>query len=119
MLSPEDIIGFVKSKAEVDVSERAFNLIVDVIGANADKFDTEFHDFAGYAYWGRCKPDGVVIINKTVLEQELEKNGFDFAALKKKWAEAGHLVKNSQGRYYGLYTLNRTRANYVALYVKC
>lgn len=119
VLSPEDIIGFVKSKAEVDVSERAWNIIVDVIGANADKFDTEFDDYSGYAYWGRRKPDGVVIINKTVLEQELEKNGFDFAALKKKWAEAGHLVKNSQGRYYGLYTLNRTRANYVALYVKC
>lgn len=118
VLSPEDIVGFVKSKAEVDVSERAFNLIVDVIGANADKFDTEFHDFAGYAYWGRRKNNGVILINKTVLEEELEKKGFDYAALKKKWAEAGHLLKTTQGRFYGLYSLNHVRANYVALYVK-
>lgn len=118
VLSPEDIVGFVKSKAEVDVSERAFNLIVDVIGANADKFDTEFHDFAGYAYWGRRKNNGVILINKTVLEEELEKKGFDYAALKKKWAEAGHLLKTTQGRFFGLYSLNHVRANYVALYVK-
>ena len=118
ILTPEDIVGFVKSKAEVDVSERAFNIIVDVIGANADKFDTEFDPPSGYAYWGRRRPDGVVMVNKTVLEQELDKNGFDYAALKKKWAEAGHLLKTKQGKFYGLYTLNRVRANYVALYIK-
>ena len=118
VLSPEQIIGFVKGKAEVDVSERAWNIIVDTIGANADKFDTEFHDFAGYAYWGRRRSDGVIMINKTILEEELEKKGFDYAAVKKKWAEAGHLLKTKQGKFYGVYSLNHVRANYVALYVK-
>lgn len=118
VLSPEDIVGFVKSKAEVNVSERAWNIIVDVIGANADKFDTELDDYAGYAYWGRRKNNGVIMINKTVLEQELEKNGFDFSALKKKWAESGHLLKTTQGRFSNVYRLHNTRANYVALYVK-
>ena len=86
--------------------------------ANADKFDTELDDYAGYAYWGRRKNNGVIMINKTVLEQELEKNGFDFSALKKKWAESGHLLKTTQGRFSNVYRLHNTRANYVALYVK-
>ena len=118
VLSPEDIVNFVKSKAEVDTSERAWNIIVDIIGANADKFDNEFRDFSGYAYWGRHKVDNIVLINKTVLEDELDKKGFSYAAIKKKWAEAGHLLKTKQGKFFGLYSLNNIRANYVALYIK-
>ena len=118
VLSPEDIVNFVKSKAEVDTSERAWNIIVDIIGANADKFDNEFRDFSGYAYWGRRKVDNIVLINKTVLEDELDKKGFSYAAIKKKWAEAGHLLKTKQGKFFGLYSLNNIRANYVTLYIK-
>lgn len=118
VLSPEDIVNFVKSKAEVDVAERAFNIIIDVIGANADKFDTDFDDYSGHAYWGRKKPNGVVMINKTVLEEELDKKGFDYTAIKKKWADAGHLLKTKQGKFYAVYSLHNVRANYIALFLK-
>ncbi|MDY6148930.1 MAG: DUF927 domain-containing protein [Porphyromonas sp.] len=119
ILTAEDVAKFVKSQSDVDVSERAFNIIADVIGANSDKFDTEFDDYSGHSYWGRRRSDGVISINKTVLEEELEKKGFDFTALKKKWAEAGYLIKNTQGRYYSLLRLGHTRANYVTLCIKC
>lgn len=119
ILTAEDVAKFVKSQSDVDVSERAFNIIADVIGANSDKFDTEFDDYSGHSYWGRRRSDGVISINKTVLEEELEKKGFDFTALKKKWAEAGYLIKNAQGRYYSLLRLGHTRANYVTLCIKC
>ena len=117
VLAPEDVAAFVRSKSEVDTAERAFNIIVDVIAANADKFDTELGDFNGHAYWGRVKPAGVLMINKTVLEQELEKAGFDYTAIKKKWAEAGHLLKTSQGKFSNVYTINNIRANYVCLFL--
>lgn len=115
LLDIEEVVKFVKSKAEVDTSERAWNYIVDTISTNADKFDTEISDFKGYAYWGRLKADGTVYINKTVLEQELDKAGFDYSAIKKKWAEAGHLLKTVQGKYFMVISLNGYRANYIFL----
>lgn len=118
VLSPEKIVEFVRSQAEVDTSERAFNIIMDVIGANADKFDTDFDAWNGHSYWGRRKANGYIFINKTTLEKELEKAGFDYNAVKKKWVAAGHLVKTAQGKFYAVYSLNRIRANYVCLYVK-
>ena len=32
--------------------------------------------------------------------------------------DAGHLLKTRQGKFFGVYSLNHTRANYVALYIK-
>ncbi len=117
VLSPEQVAAFVKSKADVDPAERAWNIIVDIIGANIDKFDTDMRDFGGRAYWGRLKPNGVLMINKTVLEQQLADAGFDYAAVKKKWVEAKHLLKTSQGKFSNVYTINGIRANYVALFL--
>ncbi len=115
ILTPEDVAAFVKSKSEVDPAERAFSIMTDIIAANVDKFDSETNDFAGSVYWGRIKPGGVVMINKTVLERELEKAGFDYSAIKKKWAEDKRLIKTSQGKYYSVFSLCGVRANYVFL----
>lgn len=118
VLDVRDVADFVKAKDEVDASERAFSIITDIIGANADKFDSVGTDFGGRAYWGRIQSDGEIFINKTVLEHQLEEIGFDFTALKKKWAEAGHLKKTTQGRFSNVYSINGVRANYVILVIE-
>ena len=118
VLDVRDVADFVKAKDEVDASERAFSIITDIIGANADKFDSVSTDFSGRAYWGRIQSDGEIFINKTVLEHQLEEIGFDFTALKKKWAEAGHLKKTTQGRFSNVYSINGVRANYVILVIE-
>lgn len=119
LLDIEEVVKFVKSKAEVDTSERAWNYIVDTINVNTDKFSNENTKiFWGYAYWGKFNADGTVLVNKTVLEQELDKAGFDYSAIKKKWAEAGHLIKTAQGKYYAVRDLNKARGNYVTLALK-
>lgn len=118
VLDVRDVADFVKAKDEVDVSERAFSIITDIIGANADKFDSVGTDFGGRAYWGRIQSDGEIFINKTVLEHQLEEIGFDFTALKKKWADAGHLKKTTQGRFSNVYSINGVRANYVILVIE-
>ena len=55
---------------------------------------------------------------RAVLEHQLEEIGFDFTALKKKWAEAGHLKKTTQGRFSNVYSINGVRANYVILIIE-
>lgn len=38
------------------------------------------------------------MLNRDVLLEFLNKNGFDYTAVSKKWAERGYLVRNSQGK---------------------
>ena len=90
---------------------------MDVIGVNADKFDTgtPSKDRMDYPiYWGRINSTGIKI-NKTVLTQELQRQGFSFDAVKKKWADSGKLILNSQGRYYSNGMLRNIRLNYITL----
>ena len=57
-------------------------------------------NLSNLATWGKLNSDGSILINKTVLERELGKVGFDFTAVKKKWAAKGYLTVSSQGRYF-------------------
>lgn len=117
-LSVEDAVKVVKSKAEVDTSERAFSYIMSVISENQEFFDTDMSDWEGRAYWGRINDKtGLVHINKAILERELRKKNFEFNAVKKKWADNGHLRKVN-GRYYAAYTLSKVRSYYVSLVFK-
>ena len=120
-LSIEDAVGIVKSKAEVDTAGRAFSYIMSVIAENPECFDTEnwssTNSWEGRTYWWRIKNDGTVYINKSVLERELSKKSFEFAAVKKKWAENGWLMLAS-GRYYANISLNKVKTYYVILATK-
>jgi hypothetical protein len=59
--------------------------------------------------------DGICFINKMILERELNKLGFSFEAVKKKWAGKGYLILNSQGRYYWNASVNGFKGNFVKL----
>lgn len=112
-LSAKDIVGFLKSSSEVDVSVRAYNALCDFISEHIQNFNDNISSLK----WGKTFSDGQVYILKTVLERELANMGYDFNAVKSKWAERGYLVKNSQGRYTGRYYVNGQHANYVV--IKC
>lgn len=116
-LSLETLAALLKTKEEIDAAERAYTYIMDVIGVNADKFDTGIpsKDRMDYPiYWGRINSTGIKI-NKTVLTQELQRQGFSFDAVKKKWADSGKLILNSQGRYFSNGSLRNIRTNYVTI----
>ena len=121
VLTIPEIAPFLKSKAQVDVAERAYHVVMALIAENAENFDSEMmhaDDRFIKSYWGRIKSDenGMLIyINKSVLERELSLKGFDFSAVRKKWHDKGYLLKNSQGRFYGVYTFNKVRSYYVVL----
>lgn len=84
-----------KSK-DVDVSERAYDWCINWIAQNANKFKPNENS----EIWGKIDDiDDTVLINKDVLCEKMSAVGFEFDAVKRKWAENEYLIKNSMGRY--------------------
>lgn len=105
-----DVFDLLRTKSEVDVSERAYDFIVSHIAANAARF---YEDNNG-ELWGKIDDD-IVFINKTILVRELSQAGFSFDAVKAKWAELGRLVRNSQGKFVHQRKINNASASFIKL----
>ena len=108
-LNIDDVKSYVISENAVRVEERAYNEVVNLISRNINKLNEYATDS-----WGKICDD-VVTINKQVLEQELNKMGFDFGSLKKGWDKRGYIIKNSAGRYIHQTKVNGVRGNYVKI----
>jgi hypothetical protein len=114
-LTPEDTKQFVKSAAEVDVTERAYMMLNTLIAENIDKFEKAHYEPSLTSCWGKMQSDGICLINKTVLERELNKLGFSFDAVKKKWAAKGYLVLTAQERYYWHASVNGFKGYFIKI----
>lgn len=108
-LTVEDVKSYVVSESAVRIEDRAYDEIVSLIGRNVNKFN-EFSVDA----WGRIA-DNIATINKQVLEQELNKMGFDFGSLKKGWDKMGYIIKNTAGRYIHQTRVNGIKGNYIKI----
>ncbi len=108
-LSIDDIKQYVVPESAVRIEERAYSELVSLISRNINKFDEMASDV-----WGRIQ-DNVVIINKQVLEQELNKLGFDFNSIKKGWAKSDYILKNSAGRYIHQTRVYGIRGDYIKI----
>lgn len=114
-LQMADIQPFLFSGKEVAAHERAYSYILDIIARNHAKFTIENTDNAYGEIWGKYDDDGNCLIIKTVLTEQLEKAGFDFDAVKGKWAENGYLIRNSQGKMLHFTTCFGRKAKYIKL----
>lgn len=108
-LAIEQVKQYVVSESAVRIEERAYDELIALISRNVNKFS----EFSADA-WGRIS-DNVAIINKQVLEQELQKMGFDFGSLKKGWDKMGYIIKNSAGRYIHQTKVNGIKGNYIKI----
>lgn len=111
LLNVSDIADLLTDKQTVDVTERAFDFVMDTIAANAYRFEAGTYNEC----WGHINNDNTLLINKSVLIRIMNDNGFDFNACKKKWAAKGYLVPNTQGRYYHYSSCNGVKGYYVKL----
>ena len=109
-LTVEDIKPFLKAQSDIDAAERAYREIIGVIMEHEVNFKPDVNT----ARWGRMG-DACVEINKTVLVRELQNIGFNFDAVKKKWAEKGYLLKNAYGKYASRASINGENAYYACL----
>ena len=106
-LTIDQVKQYLVSESAVRIEERAYDELVALISRNVSKFG-EFSNDA----WGKIS-DNVATINKQVLEQELNKMGFDFGSLKKGWDKMGYIIKNSAGRYIHQTRVNGIKGNYI------
>ena len=119
-----DVQMYLRSAQEVDVAERSYQAVLNWIAKNPVRFKDP-NDADGLnkgEVWGRIDEDPehpeippVAVVNKDVLCEFLERSGFDYAAVSKKWAAKERVVKNSQGRYIHNTKVFGIKANYVKL----
>ena len=108
-LKIDDVKPYLVSESAVRVEDRAYDELISLVSRSINKF-SEFSTDA----WGRLSDD-VATINKQVLEQELQKLGFDFGSVKKGWDRKGYIIKNSAGRYVHQTRVNGVRGNYIKI----
>ena len=108
-LEIEQIKQYVVPESAVRVEERAYSEVVSLISRNKNKFDDCANDI-----WGKIQDD-IVMVNKQVLEQELNKLGFDFNSIKKGWAKRNYILKNTAGRYIHQTRVYGIRGDYIKL----
>lgn len=112
-LKVSDIKQFLQSASEVDVSERAYDYVMNLVAANSGRFDSAEKT----EIWGSID-DGVVSINKNILVREMSAKGFEFDAVKRKWFEKGYLIANTQGKFLHSTKINGIKASYIKLRTK-
>lgn len=108
-LTVPDISKYLCSASEVDISERAYQYVCGAIAENASSFSADAKQC-----WGSIEFDGVYI-NKNVLCRIMADAGFDFEAVKAKWAEKGYLQLNAQGKYSVQRRFNGGKARFIHL----
>lgn len=110
---PTDSLGkFLVSEKDVDITERAYDFIVDLVSRNLNRFRDDENNRG--EIWGKIE-NGVVIINRGVLQEQLDKGGFDMTATLKKLDAKGCLIRNSQGRFTHLTKVFGQKANYIKI----
>lgn len=110
-----DILAFLTGKTEIDISERAYEFVLDLIAQNEKRFS----DNQNGEIWGKINTErSEIYINKSVLTQAMSEQGYSFDAVKRKWAEKGYLKRSSQGKYYKQTHCYNIKANYVVLAIK-
>ena len=121
-LTVSDVKMYLKSANEVDVAERAYQMVLNWIAKNPVRFQNPNEPDAvnkGEA-WGRIDMDmdhleipPVAVVNKDVLCEFLDKCGMDYMAVSKKWAAKNRLVRNSQGKFVHNTKVYGIKANYL------
>ena len=123
-LTIKDVSGYLRSAKEVDIAERSYEMVMNWIAKNPVRFQNpEDTDSANKGeVWGRIDSDEahpekppVAIINKDVLCDFLERSGFDYAAVSKKWAAKERLIRNSQGKMVHQTKVYGVKASYIKL----
>lgn len=123
-LTIKDVAKYLRSAREIDVAEQSYQMTLNWIARNPVRFQNPNEDDTANKgeVWGRIDSDEshperppVALINKDVLCDFLDKSGYDYAAVSKKWAEKNRLVRNSQGKLVHQTKVYGVKASYIKL----
>lgn len=108
-LTIAQIQKYLSSANEVDVVERAYEFVRNAIAENRNNFNKDSKQV-----WGDISGN-FAYFNKNVLARIMNDEGFDFDAVKAKWAERGYLERSAQGRYYQSLQKHGVKSMYVKI----
>ena len=94
---------------------RAYDWVVNWVAENSIRFSNDIDENRG-AVWGKIEDD-MATINKNVLVDAMNKNGFDFSACSRSWQSRNKLKLNSQGHITHQTKVHNVKANYIRLYL--
>ena len=114
-LEIKDITCYLVSAKVVNMPQRAYEWVINWIAENKIRFTPDTDENKG-AIWGRVDEfNNTAIINKNVLMEAMNKQGFDFVACSRKWDNEGLLHLNSQGYITHQTKVCGVKANYIKL----
>ena len=99
-LGIDDVKKYLQSTMDVDVAERAYQSVLNWAAKNPVRFEDPKADNSPNKgeVWGKIDGD-ILVLNRDVLLDFLDKNGFDYTAVSRKWNDKGYLKKTPQGKY--------------------
>ncbi len=106
-----DVMEILTSAKEVDISERAYDFVINLVAKNSNRFVDEGNNGE---VWGKIDNE-FILINKNVLVKEMSAEGFEFEAVKSKWADKGYLIKNKRNKLTHQTHCYGIKANYIKL----
>ena len=113
-LTVEDVAPFLTSGKDVDNAERAYDWIINWVSQNINRFKDSNNNNG--EVWGKLEKD-VAIINKNVLVEHLQREGFDYGAVMSELARRNRLLLTTQGKYVHHLSTNGIRAYYIKLII--
>lgn len=113
-LMVKNVQQYLQHAKDIDVAERAYQSVLNWAAKNPVRFeDPKAADSSNKGeVWGKLDGD-ILVVNRDVLLQYLDQNGFDYTAVSKKWSEKGYLVRNSQGKFIHSTKVYGIKASYV------
>lgn len=107
----KDVLEFMFTKKEIDISERAWEFVQNEFLMNIDNFYP-----GGREKWGKIGFNGFqVTVNKNKLEKILMDNQFNPKKMYKDWSNSGKLEKSSDGRYSQNTSVNGVKGHFIVL----
>lgn len=111
----DDIKTFLTSKLEVNSYSRAYELIIDWIRLNENKFSLS-NNYG--ECWGVIK-NNICYINPMILYDFLKEKGFDFNAIKDSLFKEHKILKDSQGKFTTNKRIDGMQGRKVAIVLDC
>ena len=112
-LTVEELAKIMTKKSEVDVNQRAYDFILELVVRNPNKFFTnQYGEYQGEV-WGKIDNDKVYII-KSVFDREMQNQGFNSTAFLS-WAKRRDLIDCADGRRTKRTRIDSTIANCVCI----
>ncbi len=112
-LTVEDMAAIMTKKSEVNVNERAYEAILDMVSNNINCFKkNDFGEYKGEV-WGELDKDYIYII-KSVFDREMQNRGYNSTAFLS-WAKAKNLLLHGQNRLTCAYRIAGPVARCVCL----